>query len=173
MMKRLFSTAALGLFLALGALSLVQAQSVPPPPSDPEQRAVWAKDEGTKLLADNAKRKGVKVLASGLQYEVLRAGPVSGPIPNADDKVRVNYQGTFIDGTEFDSSYSRGQPATFPIGKVIKGWQEALPMMHRGDIWRVWIPFDLAYGRAGKGPIGPQETLIFKIELLEINPTSP
>ena len=144
-----------------------------PAPTDPQLRIEWAREQGEKLRAENGKRREVKTLASGLQYEILRSGPAAGAFPAAEDKVRVHYQGTFIDGTEFDSSYTRSQPATFPVNKVIKGWQEVLPLMRRGDIWHVWVPPELGYGRAGKGPIGGQETLIFKIELLEINPKGP
>ncbi len=155
------------------APSLAMAQSVPPPPSDPAARVEWARDEGAKLLAANGKRREVKTLPTGVQYEILRSGPSAGAFPSLFDKVRAHYEGSFIDGTVFDSSYARGQPLTFGLNQVIKGWQEVLPLMRRGDIWRVWVPFDFAYGRAGKGPIGGQETLIFKIELIEVNPKGP
>lgn len=161
---------------ALAALSGLAAtpagaQDVPPAPSDPDRRALWAKVEGERLRLANARRPGVRTLPSGLQYEVLRSGPVAGAFPGPDDKVRVHYEGTFIDGEVFDSSYQRGQPITFPVKAVIKGWQEALQLMRRGDIWRLWIPPELGYGRAGKGKVGPQETLLFKVELLDVNPT--
>ena len=152
---------------------LVRAQSVVPAPTDPVERVEWARVQGEKLRAENGKRREVKTLASGLQYEVMRAGPAAGAFAALEDKVRVHYQGSFIDGTEFDSSYKRGQPASFPVSKVIKGWQEALPLMRRGDIWKIWVPPELGYGRAGKGPVGGQETLIFQIELLDVNPKGP
>jgi len=127
------------------------------------------KVEGTKFLAENAKQDGVKTTDSGLQYLVIEAG--SGPVPKADDKVSVNYRGTLVDGTEFDSSYKRGQPATFPVSGVIKGWTEVLQLMKEGAKYKVFIPSDLAYGERGAAPvIGPNATLIFEVELLKVNP---
>lgn len=126
-----------------------------------------AKKAGEKFLADNKKKKGVQTLKSGIQYKVIKKG--SGAKPTAADSVVAHYKGTLIDGTEFDSSYKRGQPATFGVGQVIKGWQEILPMMPTGSKWQVFIPSDLAYGPRGAGPnIGPNETLVFDIELLEV-----
>ena len=107
------------------------------------------------------------VLPSGLQYKVLKAG--DGKKPAATDTVECHYKGTLINGTEFDSSYKRGQPATFPVNGVIRGWQEALPLMTVGSKWQLFIPSDLAYGpRGAGGDIGPNETLIFEVELLGI-----
>jgi FKBP-type peptidyl-prolyl cis-trans isomerase FklB len=104
---------------------------------------------------------------SGLQYKILKEG--TGPKPTAADKVVCNYRGTLINGTEFDSSYKRGQPATFPVGQVIKGWTEALQLMPVGSKWQLFIPPDLAYGERGAGnDIGPDSTLIFEVELLSI-----
>jgi FKBP-type peptidyl-prolyl cis-trans isomerase FklB len=126
--------------------------------------------EGTKFLAANKAKEGVKTTASGLQYKVLKEG--SGPTPKAADTVKVNYRGTTIDGTEFDSSYKRGQPATFPVNRVIKGWTEALQLMKPGSKYQLVIPADLAYGERGAGSdIGPNAALIFEVELLEVNPT--
>lgn len=126
------------------------------------------KEAGEKFLAENAKKAGVKTTASGLQYEVLKAG--TGATPKATDTVTVNYRGTLIDGTEFDSSYKRGKPATFPVNGVIKGWTEALQLMKVGGKYRLFIPSDLAYGAHGAGNvIGPDEALIFEVELLGIN----
>ena len=122
--------------------------------------------EGDTFLTANASKEGVKVLPSGLQYKVLTAG--SGPKPTASDTVTVNYRGTLIDGKEFDSSYKRGQPATFPVGGVIKGWTEALQLMPVGSKWQLFIPADLAYGDRGQGDIAPGDTLIFEVELLSI-----
>ncbi len=124
-------------------------------------------DEGKKFLAENAKKEGVVTLPSGLQYKVIKEG--TGNIPVASDKVRVNYEGTLIDGTKFDSSYDRGQPAEFGVTQVIKGWTEALQLMKEGSVWMLYIPSDLAYGsrQAGK-EIKPFSTLIFKVELLSI-----
>ncbi|MGE5189241.1 MAG: FKBP-type peptidyl-prolyl cis-trans isomerase [Gemmatimonadota bacterium] len=125
------------------------------------------KKEGEAFLAENAKKEGVKTLPSGLQYKVLASG--SGPSPKATDTVETNYRGTLIDGTEFDSSYKRGQPATFPVSGVIAGWSEALQLMKVGDKWELFVPPNLAYGERGAGrDIGPNATLIFEIELLGI-----
>jgi FKBP-type peptidyl-prolyl cis-trans isomerase FklB len=123
--------------------------------------------EGETFLAANKSKDGVKALPDGLQYKVLTEG--SGPKPTASDTVTVNYRGTLISGKEFDSSYKRGQPATFPVGGVIKGWTEALQLMPVGSKWQLFIPADLAYGDRGAGAdIGPGDTLIFEVELLSI-----
>ena len=123
--------------------------------------------EGEAFLQANKSKDGVTVLPDGLQYKVVTAG--KGPKPTASDTVTVNYRGTLINGTEFDSSYKRGQPATFPVGGVIKGWTEALQLMPVGCKWQLFIPADLAYGdRGAGGDIGPGETLIFEVELLSI-----
>jgi len=123
--------------------------------------------EGDTFLAANKAKDGVKVLPDGLQYKVLTDG--NGPKPSATDTVTVNYRGTLIDGKEFDSSYKRGQPASFPVNGVIKGWTEALQLMPVGSKWQLFIPADLAYGDRGAGAdIGPGATLIFEVELLSI-----
>jgi len=126
------------------------------------------KKDGEAFLAKNKSRDGIKTLASGLQYKVLTVG--KGKSPKASDTMTVNYRGTLIDGTEFDSSYKRGQPATFPVNGVIKGWTEALQLMQEGSKWQLFIPESLAYGDKGTpgGPIGPGATLIFDIELVSI-----
>lgn len=125
------------------------------------------REEGLKFLAENGKRKGVTVLPSGLQYEVLKEG--DGEIPKATDQVKCHYHGTLIDGTIFDSSVQRGQPAVFPVNGVIQGWVEALQLMSTGSKWRLFIPSELAYGSHGAGgAIGPHSTLIFDVELLKI-----
>lgn len=124
--------------------------------------------KGEAFLTANKKKAGVVTLADGLQYKVIKAG--KGPQPTDNDTVTVNYAGTLINGTEFDSSYKRGQPATFPVDGVIPGWSEALKLMPVGSTWMLYIPANLAYGSAGAPPlIGPNETLIFKVELLSIN----
>lgn len=126
-----------------------------------------AKDAGDKFLAENKSKPGVKTLDNGIQYKVITEG--KGNKPTLESSVVAHYSGTLIDGTEFDSSYKRGEPATFPLNGVIKGWQEVLPLMTVGSKWQVWIPSDLGYGTRGAPPsIGPNETLIFEIELLEI-----
>jgi FKBP-type peptidyl-prolyl cis-trans isomerase FklB len=126
------------------------------------------KKEGEAFLAKNKTKDGVKTLPSGLQYKVVTEG--KGKSPKASDTVTVQYRGTLIDGTEFDSSYKRGQPATFPVGGVIKGWTEALQLMKEGSKWQLVIPADLAYGEGGTqgGPIGPNAVLIFEVELVSI-----
>lgn len=127
---------------------------------------------GKDFLAANGKKDGVKTTASGLQYKVLAEG--KGDAPKATDTVKVNYRGTLIDGTEFDSSYKRGQPAQFPVGGVIKGWTEALQLMKPGSKMQIWIPSDLAYGPRGAGDlIGPNATLAFEVELLGVEKPQP
>ena len=122
---------------------------------------------GTKFLEENKSKEGVKTTASGLQYKVLKEG--SGASPKETDTVVTHYRGTLINGTEFDSSYKRNEPATFPVNRVIKGWTEALQMMKPGAKYQLFIPSALAYGERGAGQdIGPNETLIFEVELLSI-----
>jgi FKBP-type peptidyl-prolyl cis-trans isomerase len=123
--------------------------------------------EGAPFLAANKEKEGVVTLPSGLQYKILKEG--GGKKPTINDTVVCNYRGTLIDGTEFDSSYKRNQPATFPLKSVIKGWSEALQLMPIGSRWQLFIPPSLAYGDHGAGPeIGPNATLIFEVELLAI-----
>src|SRR5215469_8290224 len=127
------------------------------------------KADGDKFLAENKKNPGVKATASGLQYKVEKEG--TGAQPKPTDMVTVNYRGTLIDGTEFDSSFKRGQPATFPVNGVIKGWTEALQLMKQGAKYQLFIPANLAYGERAMGPdIGPNSTLIFEVELQEVKP---
>ena len=133
-----------------------------------------SKEEGTanrkvgeEFLAANKTKEGVVTLPSGLQYKILTAG--TGAKPTTTDTVSCNYRGTLINGKEFDSSYKRGQPASFPVSGVIKGWTEALQLMPVGSKWQLFVPADLAYGdRGAGGDIGPGETLIFEVELLSI-----
>ncbi len=123
--------------------------------------------EGLEFLSENSDKEGVVELDNGLQYKILNQG--EGPSPGPEDNVKCHYHGTLIDGTVFDSSVERGQPAVFPVNGVIKGWVEALQMMEVGSKWRLFIPPDLAYGEQGAGgDIGPNSTLIFDVELLEI-----
>ncbi len=126
--------------------------------------------EARKFLAENAKRQGVVTTASGLQYRVLRAG--TGAPPRPGDDVVVNYRGTLLDGTEFDSSYKRGEPASFTVGKVIPGWNEALVLMQPGAKWQLFIPPELAYGNDSPAPIPPGSLLKFDVELLSVRPAS-
>jgi FKBP-type peptidyl-prolyl cis-trans isomerase FklB len=125
------------------------------------------KKEGEGFLAENKKKEGVKTLPSGLQYKVMKAG--KGKKPKATDTVTTDYRGTLIDGTEFDSSYKRGKPATFAVNGVIPGWTEALQLMEEGAKWQLFVPSNLAYGERGAGgQIGPNATLIFEVELISI-----
>lgn len=125
------------------------------------------KEKGTKFLEENKAKEDVVTLESGLQYQILKKG--TGASPKATDTVKCHYKGTTIDGKEFDSSYKRGEPATFALNRVIKGWTEGLQLMKEGGQWRFFIPSELAYGKKGAGPnIGPNEVLIFEIELLGI-----
>jgi FKBP-type peptidyl-prolyl cis-trans isomerase FklB len=125
-------------------------------------------EEGKAFLAENGKRKEVITLESGLQYEIITSA--EGPKPTLNDQVTTHYHGTLLDGTVFDSSVERGQPATFPVSGVIKGWTEALQLMSVGAKWRLYVPYDLAYGEKGaSAQIGPYTTLIFDVELLKIN----
>ena len=125
------------------------------------------KADGEKFLAENAKKEGVKVLTSGIQYKELTPG--TGKSPKSTDTVTTHYKGTLIDGAEFDSSYKRGEPATFPVSGVIPGWTEALQLMKEGAKWQLFVPPKLAYGEKGAGQvIGPNATLIFEVELLTV-----
>jgi FKBP-type peptidyl-prolyl cis-trans isomerase FklB len=134
-----------------------------------KQKVVGEKNtkEGEAFLAANKKKEGVVTLPSGLQYKILKSG--DGSKPTKDQTVKCHYRGTLIDGTEFDSSYKRGEPTEFPVGQVVKGWTEALQLMQVGSKWQLFIPAELAYGSNGAGQtIGPNATLIFDIELLSI-----
>ena len=133
-----------------------------------KQLADTNRKEGEAFLSENKKKEGVKTLPSGLQYKMLTEG--SGKMPKETDTVTTHYRGTLLDGTEFDSSFKRGQPASFPVNGVIKGWTEALQLMKEGSKWQLFIPSDLAYGERGAGgQIGPNATLIFEVELISIN----
>lgn len=129
-------------------------------------RAEKMQKEGSAFLTSNAMRSEIKVTESGLQYEVLTEG--TGNKPGSTDKVRVHYHGTFTDGKVFDSSVQRGQPAEFPVNGVIAGWVEALQLMPEGSKWKLYIPYNLAYGERGAGSIPPYSTLVFEVELLNI-----
>jgi FKBP-type peptidyl-prolyl cis-trans isomerase FklB len=133
-------------------------------------QAVVNKAKEEAFLKENAQKPGIKVTASGLQYRVISTG--TGPLPKLTDTVKVHYRGTLLDGSEFDSSYKRNQPAVFPINGVIKGWTEALQLMKVGSKWQIFLPASLAYGEQGAGQvIGPNSTLIFDVELLGIEKT--
>jgi len=138
------------------------------------EKSLLEKSKGIAFLEANKKRKEVITLPSGLQYEVVKNGDANSPMPKGVDTVVVNYIGTLIDGTEFDNSFKRGEPAAFPVMGVIKGWIEILQLMRKGDIWRVYIPSELAYGAGGAagGAIPPNSVLIFKIVLEDIRPAA-
>lgn len=125
--------------------------------------------KGRRFLDNNAKQPGVVTLPSGLQYKVVRSGPETGPHPGPRDEVKVHYEGTLLDGTVFDSTLQSGQPAVLEIGGLIKGWQEALPLMRPGDEWLLYVPAKLAYGEKGAGGvIPPNATLVFRMQLLGV-----
>jgi len=132
-----------------------------------KEKAAKNLEEGKRFLAENQKKEGVRALPNGLQYKVLTEG--SGKTPQATDTVTVNYKGVLIDGTEFDSSYKRGQPATFKVNGVIRGWTQTLQLMKEGSKWQLFVPPDLAYGERGAGlNIPPNSTLIFEVELISV-----
>ncbi len=134
---------------------------------NPAVMAESALEKGKQFLAENAKKEGVKSTDSGLQYEVLKEG--EGKSPKATDTVLVHYRGTLLDGTEFDSSYKRNEPIEFPLNRVIPGWTEGVQLMKEGAKYKFFIPSELAYGSSGAGgSIGPDETLIFEVELLKV-----
>ncbi len=153
---------------AKAVLTEVQTEAQKRMQQKAQEAAVKNKTEGDAFLAANKSKEGVVTLPSGLQYKILTAG--TGPKPTASDSVVCNYRGTLINGTEFDSSYKRGQPATFEVDRVIKGWTEALQLMPVGSKWQLFIPSSLAYGERGepRGGIEPNATLIFEVELLSI-----
>lgn len=152
---------------AAAALATLQDQVKKATEAKMEELAAENKKAGDAFLAENKTKEGVVSLPSGLQYKILTAG--TGPKPAATDTVVCQYKGTLLDGTEFDSSYKRGQPATFAVGRIIKGWTEALELMPVGSKWQLFIPADLAYGERGAGGvIPPNATLIFEVELVSI-----
>ena len=135
---------------------------------NPQQNAAAeAAEVGRAFLDSNRLVPGVKFTPSGLQYKIIKEG--SGNRPTLNDTVTVNYRGSLLDGKVFDSSYQRGKPTTFQISNVIKGWQEGLMMMKPGAVWMLYIPAKLAYGEQGAGPIGPNQTLIFEVQLISVH----
>ena len=138
--------------------------------AEADAQALENLEAGLSFLEENAQREGVEVLPSGLQYEVLEPG--EGDKPGATDTVTTHYEGRLIDGTVFDSSYERGEPASFPLNRVIAGWTEALQLMPTGAKWRLYVPASLAYGDRGAGQIPPNSTLIFDVELLSVEPSA-
>ncbi|WP_148252492.1 FKBP-type peptidyl-prolyl cis-trans isomerase [Aidingimonas lacisalsi] len=147
-------------------LSRFQEQAMAERQAQANQQATSNQEEGRRFLAENAENEDVNVTDSGLQYKILESG--NGPSPTANSSVEVHYEGTLLDGQVFDSSYDRGEPVSFRVDQVIEGWQEALQLMSVGDTWMIYVPAELGYGAQGQGPIGPNETLTFKVELLGI-----
>ena len=131
------------------------------------RRAADNKQTGKEFLDRNRTKEGVIELENGLQYKILRPG--TGPKPKPDSEVTVHYRGNLLDGNEFDSSYRRNEPARLSLNRVIRGWQQALPLMKTGALWQLYIPAELAYGSAGQGEIGPDATLVFEVELIEVH----
>ena len=150
-----------GLIIALAALSLAACHKPPAPDQSAAAKA---------FMAQNAKAQGVQTLPSGLQYKVVRSGPPAGIKPQLSDEVKVHYEGKLEDGTVFDSSYERGQPAAMPLDRLIPAWQEALQLMRPGDEWLLYVPSNLGYGEEGAGQIPPGAPLIFRIELIDVLP---
>ena len=148
------------------ALMSFQEQSMQAREAEAEEIAQMNLEEGEAFLAENAEREDVTITESGLQYEVLESG--DGATPGPEDTVEVNYEGMLLDGTVFDSSFERGESVSFQTNQVIEGWQEALQLMSVGDSWMLYIPAELAYGENGQGPIGPNEMLTFRVELLSV-----
>ncbi|HEX3886289.1 MAG TPA: FKBP-type peptidyl-prolyl cis-trans isomerase [Phenylobacterium sp.] len=153
------------LMIVLAAFSLAACQ--------PKGGTAATGDQGAAakaFLAKTAKEPGVVTLPDGLEYKVISSGPANGLKPHINDEVKVNYEGKLIDGTVFDSSYERGQPAAMPLKNLVKAWQEALVKMKPGDVWMLYVPPELGYGAEGQGPIPPNSALIFKIELIDFLP---
>jgi FKBP-type peptidyl-prolyl cis-trans isomerase FklB len=154
---------------AKAAMSTLQAQVHKTQEEKATAAAETNEKEGDAFLAENKTKEGVVTLPSGLQYKIVTEG--TGPKPTASDSVVCNYRGTLLNGTEFDSSYKHGEPITIPVGRVIKGWSEALQLMPVGSKWQLFIPPDLAYGPRGAGnDIGPNSTIVFEVELISIKP---
>lgn len=164
-MRRPLLAAALALLLPLGACNRAGAQDVSPAELAAEKTKAGA------FLAANAKKPGVVVLPSGLQYRVIKAGPAAGPHPAEGDDIKVHYEGRLIDGKVFDSSFERGVPAVMPLARLVPGWMEAIPLMRPGDEWELVLPASLGYGDNGAGgDIPPGAALVFRIQLLGVLP---
>jgi peptidylprolyl isomerase/FKBP-type peptidyl-prolyl cis-trans isomerase FklB len=158
---------------AAAALALAACQkkgSVADDAGPAAPKPVASSPEAKAFLAKTAKEPGVVSLPSGLEYRIVHSGPATGMKPHLNDEVKVMYEGKLVDGTVFDSSYDRGQPAAMPLKGLVKGWQEALQLMRPGDEWILYVPPDLGYGAEGQGPIPPGAALIFRIELIDVLP---
>jgi FKBP-type peptidyl-prolyl cis-trans isomerase len=150
---------------ALAAIAALAGPAFAAPPAAPAPLAAAAPDPGA-FMAKNAKAPGVTTLPSGLEYRVIKGGDPQGPSPKPGDAIKVNYEGKLLDGTVFDSSFQRGKAALMPLGGLIPAWMEALPLMHPGDEWVLYVPPDLGYGPEGQGPIPANSVLIFRIQFL-------
>ena len=161
-----FAVAALILAFAASP-ALAAPQSKAPATAAPAVAAAPAAPaDPTAFLTQNAKAPGVVALPSGLQYKIVKSGDAKGPSPKAGDAIKVNYEGKLVDGTVFDSSFQRGKPILMPLGNLIPAWMEALPKMHPGDEWMLYVPPELGYGPEGQGPIPANSVLIFRIQFL-------
>ncbi len=159
------------LTISLAALTLAACQPKSKALAQGEGPVAGDQSAASKaFLANNAKQPGVVVLPDGLQYKIVHSGPTTGIKPHTQDEVKVNYEGKLVDGTVFDSSYQRGQPAAMPLNHLVKAWQEALQLMRPGDEWVLYVPPELGYGAEGQGPIPPGAVLIFRIELIDSLP---
>ncbi len=166
-----FALAVAAAVAALIAAPLAQAQSAPAP--TPAQGPAMTITEGQAFLDKNKTAPGVVTLPSGLQYKILKSGPKTGPSPTPRDKIKVHYEGKLLNGTVFDSSIARGEPADFPLRGLIPAWVEAVQLMHPGDEWIIWAPPSLAYGDADKGKIPPNSVLEFKMSLIDFTAPPP
>ena len=155
------------LMIAVAALSLAACQ---PKAGGQGPQAGDQSAAAKAFLAKNAKEPGIVILPDGLQYKIVSSGLATGAKPHLGDDVKVNYEGKLVDGTVFDSSYERGQPAALPLKGLVKAWQEVIPMMRPGDVWMIYVPPELGYGPEGQGPIPGGAALIFKIELIDFLP---
>ena len=155
------------LMIAVAALSLAACQ---PKARGQGPQAGDQSAAAKAFLAKNAKEPGIVILPDGLQYKIVSSGPATGAKPHLGDEVKVNYEGKLVDGTVFDSSYERGQPAAMPLKGLVKAWLEVIPMMRPGDVWMIYVPPELGYGAEGQGPIPGGAALIFKIELIDFLP---
>ena len=158
--------AALALGLTLLSSPALAQQGSPPPQLSAAVDTAKTLAEGQAFMARNAKAPGVITTASGLQYKITTSGPKTGPSPKVGDIVKVHYEGKLLDGTVFDSSFERKQAAIMPAEGLVPGWMEALPMMHVGDEWTLWIPAELAYGERNAGPIPANSVLVFRLQLI-------
>lgn len=154
--------------IALALTAVVALSACHSEPGKAAEKAPASPDANAAFFANNAKQPGVVTLPDGLQYKIVKSGPASGVPPKATDEVKVNYEGKLLDGTVFDSSFARGQPAAFPLEGLVQAWVEALQLMRPGDEWTLWVPPSMGYGDEQKGPIPPNSIMVFRIQLLDV-----